>query len=160
MKNEASLPRLRQELRHKSAEELAAMCLRMARYKKENKELLHYLLFEAEDEFSYIRSVKEKTEKEFAALRAISGAYYVKKSVRRILSSLNKYIRYSGLPVTAVELLLHFCHQLRLSGIPYGSSRTLSNLYQAQLKKIEKHLDNLHEDLQYDYRKELAVLSG
>jgi hypothetical protein len=34
----------------------------------------------------------------------------------------------------------------------------INNLYQSQLKKIETVIESLHEDLQYDYRKELADL--
>lgn len=32
------------------------------------------------------------------------------------------------------------------------------NLYAAQLKRIKKELSKLHEDIQYDYEKELAEL--
>jgi hypothetical protein len=30
------------------------------------------------------------------------------------------------------------------------------NLYQSQIKKIEKLIDTLHEDLQFDYRQKLT----
>ena len=46
----ASISQLKQVLRSHSPEELAEFCLRLARYKKENKELLTYLLFDADDE--------------------------------------------------------------------------------------------------------------
>jgi hypothetical protein len=44
------------------------------------------------------------------------------------------------------------------TGIPYTSSTVLYNLYQAQLKKIHSSLNKLHEDIQYDLRRELEEL--
>jgi hypothetical protein len=55
----ATLNELKHELSHLPAEELLDLCTRLARFKKENKELLTFLLFEAHDERSYIVSVKE-----------------------------------------------------------------------------------------------------
>jgi hypothetical protein len=34
----------------------------------------------------------------------------------------------------------------------------LNNLYQMQLKKVNKAIDGMHEDEQYDYVKEMAAL--
>ena len=39
----ASIVTIRKELKHKSSEELQKLCLRLAAYKVENKELLTYL---------------------------------------------------------------------------------------------------------------------
>ena len=54
----ASIVTIRKELKHKSSEELQKLCLRLAAYKVENKELLTYLLFEQEDESAYVKQVK------------------------------------------------------------------------------------------------------
>jgi hypothetical protein len=35
--------------------------------------------------------------------------------------------------------------------------KVMVNLYQSQLKKIEKLIATLHEDLQYDYRQKLIL---
>lgn len=55
----ASLAEIKRELKQRSPEELLTICLRLGRFKKENKELLTYLLFEAGDELSYIKLLKE-----------------------------------------------------------------------------------------------------
>ena len=51
-----------EELVNLSPKELRDLCLRLARFKKENKELLTYLLFEATDEEMYIESVKKEID--------------------------------------------------------------------------------------------------
>jgi hypothetical protein len=49
----ASIHELKKELLHLDEKSLVATCLRLARYKKDNKELMTYLLFEAHDEEGY-----------------------------------------------------------------------------------------------------------
>ena len=55
----ASVRELKLELQDRSPKEVMELCLRLSRFKKENKELLTYLLFETSDEQMYIESVKE-----------------------------------------------------------------------------------------------------
>ena len=138
-------------------EELIACCLRLAKFKKDNKELLTYLLFEEKDENSYIELIKEEIEIAFEEINT-SHIYYAKKGIRKVLRSINKYIRYSGKKQTEVEILIHFCEKLKRSGIKYKTSTVLHNLYNNQIKKIEKALSTLHEDLRYDYQESLDKL--
>ena len=56
---------LKLELEDRSPKELRELCLRLSRFKKENKELLTYLLFEASDEELYIESVKKEIDIQF-----------------------------------------------------------------------------------------------
>lgn len=154
----ATVNELKKELSHLSAKELVELCNRLARFKKENKELLTYLLFEAHDEAAYIKGVQSEIDLGFGEIPKGNSLYLIKKSVRKILRATNKYIRYSGSKNAEIELLLHFCSQLKQSGIPIHKSTALTNLYQAQLKKINKTLLTFHEDLQYDYRRVLESL--
>ena len=85
--------------------------------------------------------------------------YFVKKSLRKILRTLNKYCRYSGSVETEVKLLLFFCNTLKTSGIAFENNTVIKNMYQAQLKKISKLIATMHEDLQYEYTNELNWLS-
>lgn len=153
----SSLSEIKKELQSRPQEELLALSLRLAKYKKENKELLHYLLFESMDEAFYISKVKEETDLLFGDIH--SRNYYIaKKSIRKILRNINTYIRYSGESTTAIELLIHFCKGLNALGLDYRGSTALTNLYEAQIKKIRKAISTLHEDLQYDYEKEMGKL--
>jgi hypothetical protein len=153
----ASIQELKQELQSVPPAKLLELCLRLARFKKENKELLTYLLFEAHDEEGYIRSVSELIDEGFAGITNTTP-YLFKKSLRKILRIANKYIRYTGSKQVEAAVLLHFLAQWKESGLPIDKAPVLVNIYQQQLKKIAAAIDTLHEDLQYDHRKELDAL--
>jgi DNA repair photolyase len=153
----ASTTDLKQELRNLTVPELVEVCLRLVRFKKENKELLTYLLFESHNEQDYVASIREEMELQFSEINK-SNIYYAKKTIRKIVRNTNKFIRYSGHKQTEVELLIHFCRLLKKSGIPLEKSVALSNIFDRQIQKIRKALKSLHEDLQYDYSEELKVL--
>ena len=153
----ATINEIKQELNALAPAKLLELCLRLAKYKKENKELLTYLLFEAHDEAAFIETVKQDMEEQFSAINH-TNLYFAKKSLRKILRTTAKYIRHTGSKQAEVELLLHFCRTLSNSPIPIYKNTVLNNLYQFQLKKIAKVIDTLHEDLQYDYLKELEKL--
>lgn len=149
---------IKQELQERKPAELVSICLRLARFKKENKELLTYLLFEAGDEESYIRSVQLETEELFTTIN-LSHLYFAKKTLRKIVRIINKFSRYSGNKQTDIELRLHFLKQLLDSGIPVRQNPVISNIYDAQVKKINVNLSSMHEDLQHDVIQELEKLA-
>jgi hypothetical protein len=150
----ASLQDIKQEISTARPQELAALCLRLARFKKENKELLTYLLFEASDEQGYVNSVKKELDELMAEIN-LSQLYYAKKTLRKIIRIINKYARYSGRKETDIELRLHFLLRLTETGIPIKRNKVIQNMYDTQLKKLQAGIKDLHEDLQYDYLREL-----
>ena len=153
----STLAQLEKELQTLPQPQLVELCVRLAKYKKENKELVHYLLFEATDEQAFIKQVKQEITEQFKEVNT-SHVYYAKKTIRKILRGVNKHAKYSGMAQTNIELLIYFLQHLRkLEKLLYESNQ-LMNLYDAQLKKIHKELSKLHEDLQYDYQKELENL--
>lgn len=150
----ASISEIKQELQNLSAKEIAELCLRLARFKKENKELLSYLLFELNDEESYIASVKATMDELFTEVNK-TNLYFAKKNLRKILRITNKHIKYTGNKQTEAILLIHFCEQIKKSGIAFKKSTALQNIYIQQIKKIKAAIATLHEDLQYDLMKEV-----
>ena len=62
----ASLSEIKKELLGQDESTVQELCMRLAKYKKENKELLTYLLFEAHNEPTYIENVKEELNVMFA----------------------------------------------------------------------------------------------
>ena len=153
----ASISTLRKELDLLPPKELAQLCLRLAKYSKENKELLSYLIFDADNEEGFIQGVKAQIKVQFEEINT-NSMFYVRKSIRKILRTTNKYIRYSGQKPTEVELLLFFCQTMKASGIKYQRVTSMTNLYQNQVIKIKKAVATLHEDLQFDYQKEIEKL--
>ena len=153
----ASLNELKKELIHLDLKATQELCMRLAKYKKENKELLTYLLFEANDESGYVENVKGEVDMQFQTLPE-SNLYLIKKSIRKILRIVNKQIKYSGSKKTEVELRIFFCSRIKRAGIKMDPGTVLYNLYQQQRKKIEQALMTLPEDLQYDYHHDLKEL--
>ncbi|MET3879747.1 hypothetical protein [Chitinophaga sp. OAE865] len=155
----ASISDIKKELATLPPAELQALCLRLAKYKNDNKELLTYLLFEAHNEEGYIDAVKEEIDNGFIEM-AGDKLYHAKKRLRKILRITNKHIRYTGSKPAEVELLIYFCTKMKLSGLLSSYSIQLNNLYDQQVKKITKTVATLHEDLQYDYLRQLERLKG
>lgn len=153
----SSISNIKKELKNLPAEELQEIVTRLAKYKKENKELLSYLLFEAFNEGDYIRQVKEEIDIQFSSLNK-SSFYLAKKTLRKVLRTSNKHIRFSGKKETEVELLLYFCKKMKTSQLNYKESRVVFNMYINLVKRIQKAISMLHEDLQFDYREELENL--
>ncbi|MCE1197834.1 MAG: hypothetical protein LWW85_02600 [Marinilabiliales bacterium] len=153
----ATLKEIRTELGTLHQRRLEELCLKLIRYKKENKELMTYLLFEAADEWNFVRSVKEDLDRMFDETKK-GSSYQQKKQIRKILTEANRFIRYSGVKQTEVEIRIHFCKKLRKTGIPLHVNTTLGNLYFRQVLTLRKLVASLHEDLQFDYSEELERL--
>jgi hypothetical protein len=154
----ASLKEVKTELNHKSHTELIEICLRLSRFKKENKELLTYLLFKISDEEKYIESIQNAMDIEFNEINTDSY-FFMRKSIRKILRLIKKYIRYSKNKETEVELLLYFSRKLQEFSPSIFESKALANLYQRNMDFVEKKISLLHEDLQYDYQQEIIQLT-
>ena len=153
----ATINELKQELLDIPPGKITELCIRLARFKKENKELLTYLLFEAHDTAAYIQNVRAEMDLQFAEMNK-TNVYFVKKTLRKILRTANKYARYSGLAQVEIEVLIYFCICMKALNIPINKNPVLFNMYNNQLKKITRSVAALHEDLQYDYQREINKL--
>jgi hypothetical protein len=153
----ATSTEIKQELKELSSAKLMDLCLRLARFKKENKELLTYLLFEANDLETYLKNVKEEVDENFREVNTTS-IYFAKKTIRKILRTVNKHIRYTGSKQAEAELLIYYCKKLKELKIPVRKSNVLDKLFDAQVKKIKAAINTMHEDLQYEYIRALEDL--
>jgi hypothetical protein len=154
----ATVNEIKKELKTLDPEMLQELCMRLAKYKKENKELLTYLLYEAQNEQAYIAAIKEDVDELFHELPSRNNLYYVKKSLRKILRFVNRQIKYSGIKQTELELRIYFCTKIKEGGIPLREGTVLYNLYQQQLKKIYAIVVKLPDDLQLDYQQEIKMI--
>lgn len=153
----ASLSEIKKELKNLPPLQLQEICIRLAKYKKENKEFLNYLLFEAVNEQVFIQNVKEEMDDQFKNLNR-SSFYLAKKTLRKVLKTTQKYIKFSDSKQTEIELLIYFCQKMNNSGLRIRSSRVVLNLYERQVDRIRKVLSMLHEDLQFDYEEAVEQL--
>lgn len=153
----ATISEFKHELKHMPPELMQEYILRLAKFKKENKELLHYLIFESSDEQGFIQKAKDEIDDQFKNLNR-SSFYLAKKTLRKVLRTVHKYIRFSGNKETEVELLIYFCTKMKTSRLNYSNNRVVFNMYINQIKRIKTVLSGLHEDLQYDYEESLKSL--
>ena len=153
-----SLNELKKELQEIPAKELVELCVTLAKYKKDNKEFLSYLLFEAHDKTSFINEVKTEIDEHMALLQSQPNLYFVKKGLRKLLRAITKYNKYINDKALSADLHIYFCSKLKQSGIPYHKSQLIVNMYEQQLKKINTLINSLHEDLQQDYLRDLENL--
>jgi hypothetical protein len=147
---------IKKELQGLSVQQLTDICLRLSKYKKDNKELLNYLLYDANDPLAYAQQVKSYLEEEF---RALPRHYYQSsKTLRKILRLMNRHAKYTASKQVELEMLLWFCSNF----INYADTRTshkpLQAIFLRQLDKIKGILPKLHEDLQFDYTREFEAL--
>jgi hypothetical protein len=149
---------IKKELDRLSAVELKAVIARLARFRKENKELLHYLLFEAEDEAGYVHRLKEEIDLRLGEVNTLS-TYYLAKSIRKIVRFIALQARYSGKAETEAQLLLHFLQAWKSRGDAFFRSTALQGIFDRQIVKTRKKIGVLHEDLQFDYYRELENLT-
>jgi len=153
----ASLAEIKKELRNLDEDKVHDLCMKLAKYKKENKELLNYLLFEAHDEQAYISSIKNELDELFLTVNSFN-AYYQKKNLRKILRYVNKQLKYSGIKQTEIEVRIYFCRKVKEAKILLKPATVLTNLYVQQLKKIESAFAKLPEDLKTDFERELHFI--
>ena len=153
----ATVKQIKTELNQHSSAELVDLCLRLSKFKKENKELLTYLLYEAHNESGFIEGVKIEIDEQFELINT-SSYYFIKKSVRKILRRTKTYIRYSKKKETEVELLIYFGQKLKNFDPPMQNNVALFNIYKRQIELMKKALTFLHEDLQFDYQAEIVDL--
>jgi len=147
---------IKKELQHLSNLQIAELCLRLARHKKENKELLAYLLFEADNETAFIEKVKAEAGFMFSQLPVRS--YDAAKYLRKILRLLGKYSKFMASKEAEIGLLLNFCANY----VQYADRRTsykpLRLILIRQIEKVRTAIGKLHEDLQYDFINEYNLL--
>ena len=157
MKKTPTIAAIRKQLAITEPSELLTLCLDLAKFKKENKELLGFLLFDRDNIAQYISDIKLQNEEAFAELNT-SNYYLMKKGIRKILRNTKKHIKFTKNKQAEVELLTHFCLQMQFLSPSIFDNTTLHNLYIRQKHLIEKIIDTFHEDLQYDYQQLIKQL--
>jgi hypothetical protein len=143
---------IKKELSSFNNEQLIEICLRLAKYKKENKELLSFILYNTDDPLAYAESVKSSLIEEFHTLKKYD--YRSAKELRKVLRLLAKHAKYTGSTQVELEFLLWFCKNYLIYTDLRSNYKPLHTILIRQLEKIKKLVGKLHEDLQFDYARE------
>ncbi len=152
-----SISDIRKELTTLKKEEVITMCLKLSKFSTQNKEILSYLLFYSELEKEFLIEVKDEISADFNSITN-NNAYFIKKTIRKILRYIQKYSKYCSSKDIEVEIRLHFCKIFSEKGFLKLKDQVIQNIYQREISKIEKCISMLHEDLQYDYTVELELI--
>jgi hypothetical protein len=155
--NPASIDDIKNELKQLPPKKVIELILRLARFKKENKELLTYLLFESHDEAGYLKMLQADMDEKFLSIDP-SPISKAKKEYRKILRVINRQIKYIGSKAASVELLIYFT--MKLKDQENSLHPKLQTIFFQQLSKAEKFLPFIEEDLQFDYRQKIDALRG
>ncbi len=147
----ATISQLKKELAKLDHAELLDVCVRLAKFKVESKELLTYLLLNADDELGYAEDLCDELDRQLKASGRIQ-----KQTLRKVIRWMDKSLRFSGDKETELRVRIHFCRRIKEKRVSFGGCRVSENMYATQLKKIDKALDKVHPDLQFDYKQQLS----
>ncbi len=157
MNNLPALKTIRDELSILSHKELVSIVTSMVKFRKENKELITYLLFDSKDEAGFVRSTIAEIDEAMSSINRFNAKQQI-KHICKVLRLIRKAIKISGKHDTAVQLLLHFCKIFKEKNIPIYRFKGLNLIWDRCLSQIETELTKVHEDLRYDYNYELSQL--
>lgn len=152
-----SLKLIKDEVQHLSQPELVKLCLLLAKSKKENKEYLSYLLFEAGDEQLYVESLKESLSEMFEEVN-VKSVYITKKNLRRIIRSANRFLKYTNIKESHVQIYIFMLQEILGLKLNLSKSLSLQKIYNSLKNKLSNLIEELHEDLQYDYLRHFKEL--
>ncbi len=150
----ASQETIKTELKQLPPKQVLELLLRLSRFKKENKELLSYLLFESGDEQGYVQQIKAEIDEQFAQLKE-TGFYLYKKQIRKIQRMINKPIKYMGSKASTAELYLHMANKIHEQKKTIYNKAFLEKTLQQYVTKINRVLPFMDEDLQHDISQQL-----
>lgn len=157
MNNLPSLKTIRDELSLLTNKELISIVSALIKFRKDNKELVTYMLFDSKDETVYVKTVIEETNTAMESVNRFNAKQQI-KHIRKVLRNVKKAIKISGNHETAITLLLHFCSIMKEKNLPIYRFKGINLIWERCISQIETEMLKIHEDLRYDYGEELKRL--
>lgn len=147
---------LKKELLELSKPELIQLCLRVARLKRENKELLAYLIYDVDDPIFYAQKLKPEIKEVFN--QPFQHAYYLTKSIRKALRLIAKYYRFTSNKQGETELLIYLVEEFHQSWRYEYRYQALGKIIFRCLEKAEANLCKIEEDFKADFEQPISEL--
>jgi hypothetical protein len=147
---------LKKELAELSKPELIQLCLRVAKLKRENKELLAYLIFDADDPLFYAQKLKPEIREVFE--QPFQHAYYLTKSIRKTMRLITKYYRFTSNKQGETELLIYLAEQFHNTWRKEYLYQALGKVIFRCLEKAEANLKKIDEDFRADFEQPIEEL--
>ncbi|MDE0561870.1 hypothetical protein OU792_17870 [Algoriphagus sp. NF] len=153
-----SLSQLKKDLSLLNEQELIELIAELSKFSRDNKAYLFFKLHEKDNPGLFLEMAKEELELEFQKANTQHG-YYAKKSAQAIRRKMNKLLKLNKKKEDQAELILFFCERLKEYGYLAHRHPVIQNLYEIQIRKAEKLISGLHEDLQYDFQEKMRELA-
>jgi hypothetical protein len=147
---------LKKELLELNKPELIQLCLRVAKLKRENKELLAYLIFDADDPLFYAQKLKPEIKEVFE--QPFQHAYYLTKSIRKVMRLITKYYRFTSNKQGETDLLIYLVEEFHQSWRYEYRYQALGKVIFRCLEKAQTNLKKIDEDFRADFEQPLAEL--
>jgi hypothetical protein len=147
---------LKKELLELNKPELIQLCLRVAKLKRENKELLAYLIFDADDPLFYAQKLKPEIKEVFE--QPFQHAYYLTKSIRKVMRLITKYYRFTSNKQGETDLLIYLVEEFHQSWRHEYRYQALGKVIFRCLEKAQTNLKKIDEDFRADFEQPLAEL--
>lgn len=148
---------LKKELADLSKPELIKLCLRVAKLKRENKELLSYLIFDADDPLFYAQKLKPEIKEVFEV--PFQHAYYLTKSIRKAMRLITKYYRFTSNKQGETELLIYLVEEFYQSWRNEYRYQALGKVIYRCLEKAQSNLKKIDEDFRTDFEDPINELA-
>ncbi|TAH00604.1 MAG: hypothetical protein EAZ15_08740 [Sphingobacteriales bacterium] len=146
----------KKEITKLDAKTLADICIRLAKYKTENKEFLNYLLFHSYDNQPYIDELKLEIANCF--LHVNQNDYLYSKVLKGLLASLNKHLKFIGDKNREAEIVAEFCNTFMAHVTVRSYYAGLIQVLYRQFVRLQKVVGKLDEDLQFDYKDDIYTI--
>lgn len=153
----ASLAEIKKELKYLSEKELIGIIADLSKFSTDNKLFLYFKIFGKDNPELFTEMIQEELLQDFQKSNR-SNYHQAKKSAQMIRRKLNKFLKFTRDKGSKVELISFFCHKLSEYGFLGYHHPVIENLFYLQVGKIEKLINEMHEDLQYDYQHKLEEL--
>lgn len=153
-----SLNDIKKEITHLQQKDLIQLCVNVAKFKKENKDYISFILFESHNKRAYLEDVKNDIKSQIISFEGNYFKYDFKKKLRVLKSFLVRNNKYLNDKALSVEMYIFLCNELRQDGYPYMKHGEFDTFYGQQIKKISNFIATLHEDLRYDFGQQLEEL--
>lgn len=147
---------LKKELLELSKPELIQLCLRVAKLKRENKELLAYLIYDVDDPLFYAQKLKPEIKEVFN--QPFQHAYYLTKSIRKAMRLITKYYRFTSNKQGETELLIYLVEEFHQSWRYEYRYQALGKIIFRCLEKAQSNLKKIEEDFKADFEQPISEL--
>ena len=161
----AKISELKKELAKLDHDELFDVCVRLAKFKVESKELLTYLLMKADNEIGYADELCDEIDASFNALSVdavrVRGnrGEFIRRRCAKLFAGWTNPCDSRVTKRLSCRCGSTFAGKIKEKRIRFGSCRVSANLYATQLKKIDKAIEKVHPDLQFDYNQQVSAVT-